>query len=179
MDKSKYLRTIAIFELIIFLGGTIAYVINMVNQFIGLKDIPDSAAKGWTMFSLIIGLILILFFGPAMYVLFSSVADLLDSRETYKAPSVKPSYSSTKSHVNYSPTTKSTINKKPIVSSKFKIGQKVTTNKELEDRDGNQIPKGCSGVVLEIEPNGLVKVDFEPLSSGIEVIMRVEENNLK
>lgn len=179
MSRSKYLRIIAVFELFAFLGGTIFYIINMVTTFVTMD--------GWTRFYVIMGLIFLLFFGPALYVLFSSVADLLDSKEpsttSHKTPSYSntshTSYSTTTSHLKYPTTTSNTISKKPIPPSKFKKGQRITTKKDLEDRDGNQVPKGSSGIVIDIEQNGLIKVDFKTLSSGIEVIMRVEESNLE
>lgn len=170
MKRSSYLRIVAGFELFALIAGIIVYIINMVISIDAMKNLPDNSTKGWSIFLFIIGLILILFFGPAMYILLSSVADLLDSNEAnYLAYKQTPAATAA-NNAKYS---------RPVVQPKFHRGQSVKAKKDLTDHDGNEVPRGCYGIIMESEPNSFPKVKFKPSSSGIEIIMKVEPGDLE
>ena len=170
MKKSSYLRAVAAFELVALIAGIVVYIISMVISFNQLKDMPESSTKGWTIFTLILGLVLILFFGPAMYILLSSVADLLDSNEANYLAYKKTPAATAANNAKYG---------RPVVQPRFHKGQSVKAKKDLEDHDGNQVPRGCYGIVMEAEPNAFPKVKFKPSSSEFDIIMKVEPGNLE
>ncbi len=162
MNKATYLKIIGIIELIGFVIGLISYIIAWAtNAFLGLHS-----------FLPFLFFLLLLFFGPAVGVLFLAVADNIEKiealsgnqekqekkiNEVKKAPAQTVVVSSGKTYPK--PTR--------VSNSVFNVGQHVTTIKDYKDMFGRKIPSGTEGVITKV------------YSSSLEILFKVNDSEAK
>ena len=160
MKKSKYLKWIAGFELLSFLIGLVAYVIYMFKTINALRG---ASGNGWVIFLLILGLIAILFFGPATFVLFNSVGDLL---EIHQRELAHYEIEKEKARNNFS-------------NSEFSEGQTVVITDDLKLPDGRTIPANSFARISQVLSDLYVVVRAKPDSFDEEVFTKVKTNHIK
>ena len=126
MKRSSYLRVCGVIELIGFGVGLISFLFSwFTDKLVGIET--------W---AAIVILLVIIFFGPSMGILFLTMADVYDT--VYELAEDKEERDAEKQE---EPT--------------FKFGELVVVEKEYTKNDGTVIPVGTIGVVDDIEPETL------------------------
>ena len=155
MTRSLYLRIVAVFEIIGFIAGLIVY---------GITTFPYLRYSGLYAIGIIVGFIAIIFFGPATFILLTSVANLLDNQEA----TVSAHYEKIQEELALRKEIKAGV----LEPFGLYEGQRVVSLMPLKLPNGQTVPQGCQGIITGVSNDSKLVVSFSVPTSG-NVLVKV------